>query len=331
MILPDRMRFIGVDCPGAPDAMQIAQGPLPQLKAGEVLIKVETAGVNRPDILQRQGLYPPPPDASPILGLEVAGTIVDGDGSSSWQIGDRVCALANGGGYAEYCAVPATQCLPWPRDYDAAQAAALPENYFTVWANLFQIGRLARGESALIHGGSSGSGVTALQLGVEFGARIFVTAGSEEKCEACRRLGAEIAINYRSADFAVVIAEHTQKHGVDVILDMVAGDYTPRNLASLAPQGRLVLIGLQRGAIVQQFDLTRIMTRRLVIAGSTLRPRTQAEKAEIAARLHQHVWPILNEGRCAPLIHRVFDFADVAQAHALMESSAHIGKIVLRL
>ncbi|HEY3697969.1 MAG TPA: NAD(P)H-quinone oxidoreductase [Spongiibacteraceae bacterium] len=331
MTLPDRMRFVSVDHPGAPEAMQIAQGPLPQLKAGEVLIKVEAAGINRPDIQQRRGFYPPPPDASPILGLEVAGTVVDVNDSSAWRIGDRVCALANGGGYAEYCAVPATQCLPWPRGYDAVQAAALPENYFTVWANLFQIGRLARGESALVHGGSSGIGITALQLGVEFGARVFVTAGSEEKCATCVRLGAEIAINYRTADFAAVIAEHTHKRGVDVILDMVAGDYTPRNLASLAPQGRLLLIGLQRGTIVQQFDLTRIMTRRLLVTGSTLRPRTQAEKAEIATQLHQHIWPILDEGRCAPLIYRVFDFTDVAQAHALMESSAHVGKIVLRI
>jgi NADPH2:quinone reductase len=329
------MRFITTAATGGPEVMQMASGPLPQPKTGEVLIRVHAAGVNRPDIAQRQGFYPPPADASPVLGLEVAGEIVGGDQDGGWRNGDRVCALVNGGGYAEYCTVPASQCLPWPSGYDAVLAAALPENYFTVWANLFQIGRLQAGDSALIHGGSSGIGITAIQLAVEFGARVITTAGSAGKCEACLQVGAELAINYREQDFAVAVQEymqeHSQKRGVDVVLDMVAGDYTPRNLRCLAMDGRLVIIALQRGATVENFDLTRIMTQRLTVTGSTMRPRTTAQKGAIAAQLRERVWPILEADRCAPVIHQVFSLADVAAAHRLMESSAHIGKIVLRV
>ena len=332
MTLPDTMTFIGLDAPGGPEALRPETGPLPQPRPGEVLVRVAAAGVNRPDIQQRKGAYPPPPGASPVLGLEVAGSVAAcGEGVTDLAVGDPVCGLANGGGYAEYCALPATQCLPWPAGYDALRAAALPETYFTVWANLFRIGRLQAGETALVHGGSSGIGVTAIQLAREFGARVLVTAGSREKCDACVKLGANAAINYREADFVHAVREFTAGEGVDVVLDMVAGDYTPRNLKCLAPDGRLVLIAFLNGPKVEAMDLTPIMTRRLTVTGSTMRPRTAAQKAAIAAELRERVWPVLDAGRCAPVIHAVFPLAEAAQAHALMESSAHIGKIMLRV
>ena len=312
--------------------LRATQAPVPVPKPDEVLVRVRAAGVNRPDIQQRLGAYPPPPGASPILGLEVAGEIAAvGAEAAGWRAGERVCALANGGGYAEFCAVPASQCLPWPSGYDAVRAAALPETFFTVWANLFEAGRLRAGETALVHGGSSGIGVTAIQLAVAFGATIYATAGSAEKCAACVRLGAAAAINYRDEDFAARIKELTAGRGVDAILDMVGGPYLARNLRSLAMDGRLVLIAFLGGSKVEALDLTAIMTRRLTVTGSTMRPRTTAQKAAIAAALRTRVWPLLDAGKCAPVIHATFPLAEAAAAHALMESSAHIGKIVLRV
>ncbi len=331
-VTPKTMTHVALSGHGGPEVMQLAIGPCPQPAAGEVLIRVFAAGVNRPDIAQRAGRYPPPPGASPLLGLEVAGEVVAcGSGVRTLGVGERVCGLANGGGYAEYCAVPETQCLPWPRGYDAVRAAALPETYFTVWANLFQAGALSAGKSALVHGGTSGIGVTAIQLAKAFGATVYATAGSDEKCAACQRLGADAAINHRTQDFAAEIRRLTGGRGVDVILDMVGGGYFNRNVASLARDGRLVIIAFLLGAKVAECDLTPIMVKRLVVTGSTLRPRTAAEKAAIAAELRERVWPLLDSGRCAPVIHAVFPLADVAGAHRLIESGTHIGKIVLEV
>ncbi len=332
MPLPQTMAFIQMDGAGGPEVMKLAQGPIPSPKPDEVLIRVEAAGVNRPDIAQRQGSYPPPPGASPILGLEVAGEVVMvGTDVTAWKLGDKVCALTNGGGYAEYCTAPAPQCLPWPRGYDGLRAAALPETSFTVWANLFQAGRLARGEKALIHGGSSGIGVTAIQFAHEFGATVYATAGSDDKCAACIRLGADAAINYRTQDFVEQVAGLTGKRGVDVILDMVGAPYMARNIRSLGMDGRLVLIAFLEGSKVENFDFVQIMVRRLTVTGSTMRPRTTAQKGLIADALRETVWPVLDAGRCAPVIHATFPLAQAAEAHRLMESSQHIGKIMLTL
>ncbi len=329
MTLPTTMRHIA-HTSGGPETMHVTTGPLPTPAEGEVLIRVMAAGVNRPDVAQRMGAYPPPPGASPLLGLEVAGEVVVSH-APGWAVGDRVCGLANGGGYAEYCVVPGAQCLPWPAGYDAVRAAALPETYFTVWANLFQIGRLQRGERALVHGGTSGIGLTALQLGHEFGARMITTAGSAAKCDACLRYGASAAINYKEADFAHAVKEFTAGAGVDVVLDMVGGPYVKQNLRSLALDGRLVLIAFLGGPKVEDMDFTTVMTRRLTITGSTMRPRTAAQKAAIADELRDKVWPVLDAGRCGPVIHEVFPLDRVADAHRLMESSAHIGKIMLQI
>ncbi len=330
--LPQQMTHIAAIEPGGPDVLRPATGPVPSPHPDEVLIRVEAAGVNRPDVQQRKGAYPPPPGASPLLGLEVAGEVVAlGPEVRAFRLGDKVCGLANGGGYAAYCAVPATQCLPWPAGYDAVRAAALPETYFTIWANLFQHGRLAAGERALIHGGTSGIGVTAIQLARAFGAEPYATAGSDEKCAACLKLGAAAAINYRTQDFVEEIKRLTDKRGVDVVLDMVGGPYFPRNLRCLAMDGRLVLIAFLGGSKVENFDLTPIMTRRLTVTGSTMRPRTAAQKAAIAAELRDKVWPLLEKGQCAPVIHATFPLAQAAEAHRLMESSAHVGKIMLTL
>ena len=324
------MRYIEMDGAGAPEVMKLATGPVPEPKADEVLIRVHAVGVNRPDIAQRQGSYPPPPGASPILGLECAGEVAaTGAAVTGWKVGDKVCALANGGAYAEYCTAPGTQCLPWPKGYDAVRAAALPETSFTVWANLFQAGRLSAGEKALIHGGSSGIGVTAIQLGHEFGATMYATAGSAEKCEACVRFGCDTAINYRTEDFAARIKELTGGRGVDVILDMVGGSYAMSNIRSLGMDGRLVLIAFLGGSKVENFDMVQIMVRRLTITGSTMRPRTTAQKGQITAELSQKVWPVLDAGRCAPVIHATYPLDRVVEAHKLMESSQHIGKIML--
>ncbi len=324
------MRQVDISAPGGPEVMVIGQADRPVPQPGEVLIRVAAAGVNRPDVVQRQGLYPPPPDASPILGLEVAGVVVEtGEGVTSLHEGDRVCALVNGGGYAEFCRAPAGQCLPWPAGYDAVRAAAVPETFFTVWANLFDIGHLSAGETVLIHGGSSGIGTTAIQLARAFGARVLVTAGSAEKCAACVALGAEVAINYKEEDFVARVKAVTGRRGVDVVLDMVGGPYLARNVAVLAKDGRLVVVAVQGGGRDPDFDLRHVMVKRLTITGSTMRPRTAAEKAAIGASLLERVWPLLEAGTCAPVIHGVFPMEQVAEAHRLMESSAHIGKIVL--
>jgi NADPH2:quinone reductase len=330
MPLPNEMRYVA-HTSGGPEVLHIATGPVPAPAPGEVLIRVQAAGVNRPDVQQRLGAYPPPPGASPLLGLEVAGEVAAVNGDAGWQVGDKVCALTNGGGYAEYCTAPGTQCLPWPDGYDAIRAGAVPENYFTVWANLFGHGRLVPGESALVHGGTSGIGVTAIQLAHEFGSRVYATAGSAEKCDACLRLGADAAINYKKADFAVSMKEYTAGAGVNVVLDMVGGPYIARNLRSLAMDGRLVLIAFLGGSKVEELDLVSIMTRRLTVTGSTMRPRTAAQKGEIAAALREQVWPVLAAGRCGPLVHEVFPLDRAADAHRLMESSTHIGKIMLHV
>ncbi len=310
--------------------MVMQQGPVPSPAAGEVLIRVAAAGVNGPDVAQRAGSYPPPPGASPHLGLEAAGEVVAvGEAVTLFRPGDKVCALCNGGAYAEYVTAPATQTLPWPNGYDALHAAALPETYFTVWANLFMLGRLVRGETALIHGGSSGIGVTAIQLAREFGATAYATAGSDAKTAACLRFGAAAAINYRTQDFQAEVKQLTDSRGVDVVLDMVGAPYFPRNLRCLALDGRLVQIAFLQGSKLENFDLMPIMTRRLTVTGSTMRPRTAAQKGAIADQLREYVWPVLSAGRCAPAIHEAFPLAEATAAHRLMESGVHIGKIML--
>lgn len=332
MKLPEQMNFIEAAEAGGPEVLRLASGPLPKPAADEILIRVLAAGVNRPDVLQRQGLYPPPAGASPLLGLEVAGEVVaKGEAVTDLRPGDRVAALTNGGGYAEYCAAPAAQCVPWPRGYDAIRSAGLPETYFTVWANLFQIGRLAAGESVLVHGGASGIGVTAIQLAAELGSRVYATAGTSGKCEAILRLGAEAAINYREESFEERILELTSGRGVDVVLDIVGAPYTAANLRCLAQDGRLVQVGTMRGSSVEGLDLSLVMRKRLTITGSVMRPRTAAEKGAIAKALREKVWPILSAGRCGPVIHEVFALQDAAAAHRLMESGTHVGKIVLRV
>jgi NADPH2:quinone reductase len=331
MQLPEDMRFIDLPQPGGPEAMVPLRGPLPAFGDGDLLVRVEAAGVNRPDVAQRSGSYPPPPGASPILGLEVAGEVVAmGHGVSGFSIGDKVCALANGGGYADYCSIPAGQALRWPNGFDAIRAAALPETFFTVWANLFMMAELAAGETVLVHGGSSGIGTTAIQLATALGARVFTTVGSDEKAEACRKLGASRAINYKTEDFAAVIKQAIPG-GVDVILDMIGAAYFDRNLASLARDGRLSIIAFLGGAVAEKANLTPIMIKRLRVMGSTMRPRTAAEKQAIRDDLAARVWPLLDAGKVAPVIHSVFAMDQVVEAHRLMESSDHIGKIVLRL
>ena len=314
---------------GGPEVLVPVDRPIPHPGAGEVLIRVVAAGVNRPDVMQRKGAYPPPPGASDLPGLEVAGVIERvGDGVTEWRGGDDVCALVTGGGYAEYCVAPAVQCLPVPRGLDLISAAAIPETFFTVWTNVFERGRLQPGESALFHGGSSGIGTTAIQLARAHGATVYVTAGSDEKCRACEQLGAARAINYRTADFVQVIRNVTAGHGVDLILDIMGAPYLDRNLRALATDGRLVQIGLMGGSEAP-VDLRRILGRRLTITGSTLRPRSVAEKAAIADALRQEVWPLLESGRVKPIVYRTLPLRDAAEAHRLMESSEHIGKIVL--
>lgn len=332
MSVPQTMSHIEMTAPGGPEVLRLTTGPVPAPKPDEVLIRVLVAGVNRPDVAQRSGSYPPPPGASPLLGLEVAGQVVAaGADVTAYKVGDKVCALTNGGGYAEYCVAPAPQCLPWPKGYDAVRAGALPETYFTVWANLFQGGRLTAGETTLIHGGTSGIGVTAIQLAQAFGATVYATAGSDDKCAACVKLGASAAINYRTQDFVEEVARLTGKRGVDVVLDMVGAPYMQRNLRVLGMDGRLVLIAFLEGSKVEMFDFVTVMTKRLTITGSTMRPRTTAQKGAIAAALREKVWPLLDDGKCAPVIYNTFPLAEAAAAHALMESSAHIGKIVLRV
>jgi NADPH2:quinone reductase len=323
------MRAIEISQPGPPEVLKPVTRPDPAPAAGEVLIRIAAAGVNRPDVLQRQGAYPPPPGASDLPGLEVAGTIEAlGAGVTDWKTGDRVCALLSGGGYATLCTVSVLQCLPIPASMDFVTAAAIPETFFTVWTNVFERGRLRSGETALFHGGSSGIGTTAIQLAVARGARVFATAGSDEKCRACEQLGAERGINYKAEDFVTVIKDVTAGRGVDVILDIVGGDYIARDLAALAVEGRLVVIGFM-GGDTATIDFRRILGRRLTITGSTLRPRSAAEKGEIAAALRKEVWPLLERGTVKPVVYRTYPLDDAAAAHRLMESSEHVGKIVL--
>lgn len=318
--------------PGGPDVLHCETLPIPQPGRGEVLVRVQAAGVNRPDLMQRAGAYPPPPGANPRLGLEIAGEIVGCgaplEGTPMPEIGSAVCALTNGGGYAEYCLVPAGQCLPWPKGYDAVQAASLPETFFTVWSNLFMPTPPAVGQRVLIHGGSSGIGVTAIQLVRAFGAIPYVTAGSAEKCALCEKLGA-IAINYHEEDFATRLRELTDGNGVNLILDMIGGAYFDRNIKSLAMDGRLVIIALQGGTKAEQADLARIMTRRLIVTGSTLRGRDTATKTRIARELHAQVWPLLASGTIRPRIDTVLPFSKAAEAHQMMEDNKHLGRIIL--
>ncbi|WP_313171347.1 NAD(P)H-quinone oxidoreductase [Massilia oculi] len=325
------MRAIEITQPGKPEVLQLCERPTPVLKAGEVLIKVHAAGINRPDVLQRMGKYPVPPGASSLPGLEVAGEIVDGDlEGSDFKKGDLVCALVQGGGYAEYCAAPLEQCLPVPQGLSSLEAATLPETYFTVWSNVFDRARLSEGESLLVQGGSSGIGVTAIQLAKALGHRVFATAGSADKCRAVEALGAERGINYRDEDFVAVVKELTNGKGVDVILDMVAGDYVAREIDCLADDGRLVVIALLGGARAN-IDMGQVLRRRLHITGSTLRPRPVEFKAAIAQQLREHAWPLFAQGKIKPVIHQVFPMEQAAEAHALMESSTHVGKIVLQV
>jgi NADPH2:quinone reductase len=327
--LPATMRAVEISSPGGPEVLRATTRTPPRPRTGEVLIEVYAAGINRPDVLQRQGVYAAPTDASDLPGLEVAGRIATvGDGVTDWVIGDAVCALANGGGYAEYCAVPAGQCLPVPKGLDFVQAASLPETCFTVWTNVFDRGALKPGETFLVQGGTSGIGVTAIQMVNAFGNRVFATAGSDEKCAACVRLGAEVGINYRTQDFVDVVRAATGGKGVDIILDMVGGDYVPRELKALATEGRLVLIAFLGGAKAT-VNVADIMMRRLVLTGSTLRARDAAVKAGIAQSLREKVWPLIEARRIRPVVHAVFPLDRAAEAHALMESGTHVGKIVL--
>lgn len=329
MTFPETMSAITISEPGGPDVLRLEQLPVSPPGPSEILIRVAAAGVNRPDLLQRAGLYPPPQGASEIPGLEVAGTVQTvGSEVSRWKTGDRVCALTPGGGYAEYALVDASNVLPVPSGLPLEEAAAIPETFFTVWHNVFERGALKEGETLLVHGGGSGIGTTATMLGKAFGATVVVTAGSDEKCEACRKLGADMAINYREEDWVAAIKETTGGRGADVILDMVGGPYVAKNYQAAAVEGRIVNIAFLQGSRVE-VDYMRLMLKRLTHTGSTLRSQPIAAKARIAAQLQEKVWPLLTQGKCRPLIHKRYPLADAAQAHALMETNAHIGKIVL--
>lgn len=323
------MTVIEIAGSGGPEVLKPARRELPRLGPEEVLIRVAAAGVNGPDLMQRRGMYPPPPGASELPGLEISGGIVAlGEGVAGRRMGEQVCALVTGGGYAEYCSAPAAQCLLIPNGLDEIAAAGIPETFFTVWSNLFDRARLKPGESLLVHGGSSGIGTTAIQLGRAFGARVFTTAGTDEKCAACVALGAERAINYRNEDFVAAIEQATGGKGVDVVLDMVGGDYLARNIKALAADGRHVSIAFLRGPKVE-LNFLPVMLKRLTLTGSTLRPRDVAFKAAIARALHENVWPLIESGKIRPVIHQTFPLAQAAAAHRLMEASGHIGKLIL--
>jgi NADPH2:quinone reductase len=328
-VIPAEMTAVEITAPGPPDVLRPVRRPVPRPGPGEVLIKVAAAGVNRPDLLQRAGHYPPPPGAPDIPGLEVAGEVVAvGEGVRDWPVGSTTTALVAGGGYAEYCVAPAPQCLPVPRGLDLPEAAALPETFFTIWTNVFERGRLQPGETLLVHGGSSGIGTTAIQMARAHGARVLVTAGTPEKCAACVGLGADRAIDYRKEEFVDAVREATSARGVDVLLDMVGAPYLARNLACLAAEGRLVQIGVQQGSKAE-IDLAHVMQRRLTVTGSTLRPRTVDEKGRIANALRERVWPHVEAGKIRPIIHARLPLAEARDAHRIMEASAHIGKLVL--
>jgi putative PIG3 family NAD(P)H quinone oxidoreductase len=327
--LPKEMNVVELAGFGGPEVLKPARRPVPTVGSEEILIKIAAAGINRPDVLQRQGNYTPPPGASDLPGLEVAGTVAAlGDQVKGWNIGDPVMALVSGGGYAEYCAAPAPQCLPVPKNLDMVTAAGVPETFFTVWTNVFERGRLTAGETFLVHGGSSGIGTTAIQLAHAFGAKVITTVGGNDKAEACRKLGADLAINYREKDFVPEVMAATDKRGADVILDMVGGDYINRNLACLAVEGRIVQIAFLKGSKTE-IDIAPLMMKRQTFTGSTLRPRTVAQKGAIAQALREKVLPLLAAGKVKPLIFKTFKLADAEQAHRLMESSEHIGKIIL--
>ena len=327
--IPETMTAIAITEPGGPMVLKPEKRAVPRPAAGEILIRVRAAGVNRPDVLQRKGAYPPPPGASDLPGLEVAGEVAAlGEGARRWSVGDPVCALAPGGGYAQYCVVPASNALPVPHGFTLTEAAALPETFFTVWHNVFERGGLKEGERFLVHGGSSGIGTTAIQLASAFGAYVIATAGSDEKCSACLELGADRAVNYRNEDFVAVVAEATQAKGVDVILDMVGGDYIGRNYQAAAVDGRIVQIAFLNGAVASA-DFSKLMLKRLVHTGSTLRPRSADFKGAIAAALERQVWPLLAERRIAPVMDMIFPLRDAWRAHERMEEGQHIGKIVL--
>ena len=329
MSLPRTMKAVEIAQPGGPEVLRIAERPVPAMKPGEVLVKVAAAGVNRPDVEQRRGNYPPPPGASDIPGLEIAGTVVAcGEGAGAWREGDAVTALVAGGGYAEYCTAPAEQCLPVPKGLSMAEASTLPETFFTVWHNVFDRVKLKSGELFLVHGGSSGIGTTAIQLAKAFGAKVYTTAGTAEKCEACLKLGADRAINYKTEDFAAIIKEETGGKGVNVILDMVAASYLKQNISSLATEGRIAMIALLGGR-ESTIDLGQFLRKRITLTGSALRPRSIAEKGAIAKSLLQNVWPLIEAGKVKPVMDSTLPLADAAKAHARMESSAHIGKIAL--
>lgn len=328
--VPENMRFVGFAGPGGPEVLEIRAMPTPAPRAHEVLIKVHAAGINRPDMLQRQGKYPPPPGASPVLGLEVAGVVALRGNDSTLNVGDAVCALVPGGGYAEYCLVPATHCLPVPRGLSIQHAAGIPETFFTVWANVFQIAGLKRGDQFLVHGGAGGIGTTAIQLAHASGAQVYTTAGTDEKCATCLALGADHAFNYKTQDFEQEIKRITEGRGVDVILDMVGGGYTEKNVNSLAMRGRLVQIAFQQGANVT-LNLAKIMQKRLLITGSALRPRSIEEKTAIAQDLKAHAWPLLESGQVKVIVDRVVPFAHVREAHDYFERGTHVGKVILQI
>ena len=331
MNLPQQMQCVGFASSGGPEVLNVIERPLPVPKSGEVLIKVGAAGINRADCYQRQGAYPPPPGASDILGLEIAGTVAAlGEGVSNLKIGDRVCALVSGGAYGQYCTAHSGSCFAIPAGYDWVKAAALPETFMTVWSNVWMRAGLKPGETLLVQGGSSGIGTTAIQLANALGHRVFVTAGSDEKCAACEKLGAEKAINYNTEDFVEVVKKLTDGRGVNVILDMVGGDYIPRELNALAEEGRIVLIAFQRG-MQASVDLGLIMRRRLTVTGSTLRARDENFKTMVANAVKAKVWPLLEAGKIAPVVNATFPMAQAADAHRLMESSQHIGKIILKI
>lgn len=325
------MKAIEISRPGGPEVLQLVERPVPELGAGEVLIRVSAAGINRPDVFQRKGAYPPPPGASDLPGLEVAGEIVGGDAAAGgFKLGDRVCALVAGGGYAEYCVAPVQQCLPVPVGLSEIEAAGLPETYFTVWSNVFDRGQLSPGESLLVHGGASGIGTTAIQLARAFGNTVYATAGSDERVQAIEALGANQGINYRTQDFVAEIKQLTQGRGVDVILDMVAGDYVARNIDCLADGGRSVMIALLGGSKAT-IPCDQILRRRLTLTGSTLRPRPVEFKAAIARQLREKVWPLIEAGKIKPVVHATFNLAEASQAHAMMDAGEQIGKIVLKV
>ena len=326
----DTMNAVEISQPGGPEVLRPVVRARPVAGPGEVLIRVQAAGVNRPDVLQRKGAYAPPPGVSDLPGLEVAGTIEAADDAGVWSTGARVCALVAGGGYAEWCVAPVGQCLPVPRGLTFAEAAALPETYFTVWTNVIERGRLKPGETILVHGGSSGIGITAIQMAKAWSATVYTTVGNDAKAEACRLLGADYAVDYRKQDFVDEVMRLTNQRGVDLILDMVGGDYIARNLRCLALEGRLVQIAFLQPSKVE-VDWMPLMLKRLTFTGSTLRARPAAEKARLAGELRRHIWPNLEQGRMLPVIHKVFDLSEAAAAHALMESSTHIGKIMLKV